>query len=62
MGVELFIWYALRIGFDEETAYNMRLGKLLDYIAIEKIMNEGCKRKLTKEEDEEEFMRLLSYR
>ena len=38
------------------------LGELLDFIAIEQIKNEGARRKPTAEDNENEFMRLLSFR
>lgn len=40
----------------------MPFGELLDYVAIEKIMNEGCKKKLTEKEEEEEFDLFMTYK
>ena len=41
---------------------SLPLSELLDLIAIEQIKNEGAHPKLTLEEDQEEFMKLLNRR
>lgn len=40
----------------------MPLSELLDLIAVEQIKSEGAQQKLTQEEEQDEFMRLLDRR
>nr|DAZ76054.1 MAG TPA: hypothetical protein [Caudoviricetes sp.] len=52
----------MKIGLSRRETLALPFGELLDFIAIQQIKNEGAKRKLTIEDNENEFMRLLSFK
>lgn len=56
------LWYGMKIGLSRRETLALPFGELLDFIAIQQIKNEGAKRKLTIEDNENEFMRLLSFK
>lgn len=57
-----FLWYGLHLGLCREEALSVPLSELLDLIAVEQIKSEGARQKLTQEEEQDEFMRLLDRR
>lgn len=57
-----FLWYGLKVGLTRQEALNEPFGGLLDLIAIHQIKVEGAKRKKTAEDQEREFLALLSYK
>lgn len=56
------MWYGLKIGMDIDETMSMPLGILCSLIAIEQIKNEGATLKKDKNENTDEFMRLLEYK
>lgn len=52
----------MKIGLSRIEALVLPFGELLDFIAIQQIKSEGAKRKPTIEDNESEFMRLLSFK
>lgn len=56
------LWYGMKIGLSRHETLVLPFGELLDFIAIQQIKSEGAKRKPTIEDNESEFMRLLSFK
>jgi hypothetical protein len=52
----------MKIGLSRHETLVLPFGELLDFIAIQQIKSEGAKRKPTIEDNENEFMRLLSFK
>ena len=52
----------MKLGLTRNEALSIPFSQLLDLIAIEQIKIENAERKLTAEEDADEFMRLLTYK
>lgn len=50
------------MGLTRNEALSIPFSQLLDLIAVEQIKNEGAEQKLTKEDEEAEFMHLLSFK
>lgn len=56
------LWYGLRIGLTRTETLTIPVGELMSLIAVHQIKVEGHQRKLTQEEELDEFFDLLEWR
>ena len=51
----------MKLGLSRDETLTVPFSLLLDLIAVEQIKNEGAEQKLSAQDEEAEFFRLLSY-